>query len=169
MKTVSDDHARAKIWELIKDIRIAMMVTQDDNRELSARPMAACNKELTDTLWFMTRKGSPKLSEISEQTQVLLAYSEPKDQNYVSVRGKARIATDPAKINELWSEAARVWFPKGPTDPDIVLLAVEIESAEYWDAPASSMLMLYGYAKAALTGKSPDGGENAKVSFQAAS
>ena len=37
------------------------------------------------------------------------------------------------------------------------------QQAEYWDAPNSTMIMLYGYVKARLTGKSPHPGENVKV------
>jgi hypothetical protein len=57
----------------------------------------------------------------------------------------------------------RTWFPKGVSDPEIALLKVEIDQAEYWDAPSSTMVYVTGYAKAALTGKSPHPGENEKL------
>ena len=82
--------------------------------------------------------------------------------------GNARIVHDKAKIKDLWSEAARVWFPKGPDDPQIALIAVEITDAEYWDSASSTMIYAYGYAKARLTGEPPSEralGENRKVSF----
>jgi len=41
---------------------------------------------------------------------------------------------------------------------------VRAESAEYWDAPNSKVLHLIGYAKAAVTGKPPEAGENREVS-----
>ena len=59
----------------------------------------------------------------------------------------------------------RAWFPEGPEDPSLTLIAVEVAGAEYWDAPSSKMLHAYGYVKAMATGKPPQGGENAKVSF----
>ena len=33
--------AQRKVWDLIKDIRIALFVTQDSAGKLSARPMSA--------------------------------------------------------------------------------------------------------------------------------
>ncbi len=57
----------------------------------------------------------------------------------------------------------RAWFPKGVEDPEIAILKVEVEQAEYWDAPNSTMVHLYGYVKAALTGSSPHPGGNEKV------
>ena len=141
------------------------MVTSTDGG-LRGRPMAAMNKDFNGELWFASRASTPKLDEIKSESHVLLAYSEPKSQNYVSVSGTASVVRDTAKVKELWSEGARVWFPKGPDDPEIALIRVEVESAEYWDAPSSKWLYAYGYAKARLTGEAPhDVGENKVVTF----
>ena len=157
---------RQKVWELIKEINIALLVTTDKAGSLHGRPMAAMNKDFNGELWFASRDGTPKLDEIAEHTQVLLAYSEPKSQNYVSVSGSARIVHDTAKVKELWSEPVRVWFPNGPEDPNIALICVKVESAEYWDSPSSTWLYAYGYAKARLTGEAPhDVGDNKVVNF----
>ena len=128
--------------------------------------MAAMNKDFDGTLWFASREGAPKLGEIADNSHVLLAYSEPKSQNYVSVAGSAQVVRDTAKVKELWSEPMRVWFPKGPEDPEIALIRVEVQSAEFWDAPSSAWVYAIGYAKARLTGEAPrDVGENKVVNF----
>jgi general stress protein 26 len=164
MSTGAED--RQKVWELIQGIHIAMLVTQDETHKLLARPMAAANRDFNDgTLWFFAREGSPKLDELAESRNVLLAYAHPGKQDYVSLAGKARVMRDQKKVRELWSEAARVWFPKGPEEGDIVLIAVDVETAEYWDSPSATALYAYGYAKAALTGEPPNMGENRKVAF----
>ena len=102
---------------------------------MHARPMASVQKDFDGVLWFMSREHSLKIDEIEANPDVLLAYSHPGRQHYISINGKARIVRDRAKINELWTEADRVWFPKGPDDPELALLAVDIDQAEYWDAP----------------------------------
>ena len=166
VKESDSDTDRRKVWELIKDINIALLVTTSKEGPLHGRPMAAMNKEFNGELWFASRDGTPKLNEIAEHTQVLLAYSEPKSQNYVSVSGSARIVHDKEKVKELWSEPVRVWFPQGPEDPNIALICVKVESAEYWDSPSSTWLYAYGYAKARLTGEAPhDVGDNKVVNF----
>lgn len=154
MQTRNDEEARTKVWDLIKDIKIAQFVTQDDMNRLHSRPMSAVGRE-GNVLWFMTKDDSGKVVEIGKHPQVLLTYSEPDKQNYVSIRGTAFILHDRPKIEELWTEFARVWFPQGPQDPDIVLIRVEAEAAEYWDSPSSSFVYAYGYIKARLTGKPP--------------
>lgn len=159
--------ARQKVWDLIKDIKIALMVTKgEDGEALRGRPMAAINKDFDGDLWFATRAEAPKVGEIKEHDHVLLAYSDPKTQNYVSVAGVSAMVRDPSKVKELWSEPLRVWFPKGPDDPDIALIKVTVETAEYWDAPSSAWVYAFGYAKARLTGEPPKHvGENKVVTF----
>lgn len=157
---------RRKVWSLIKDIEFALMVTKGADGKLSGRPMAAMQTDFDGDLWFLSRIGTPKIEEVLHDENVLLAYSEPKDQNYVSVAGTAEIVRDKQAIADHWSESARVWFPKGPDDPAICLIKVKVETAEYWDAPSSTWLHAYGYVKARLTGEPPHHvGDNKVVRF----
>ncbi|MBY0610843.1 MAG: pyridoxamine 5'-phosphate oxidase family protein [Beijerinckiaceae bacterium] len=165
MEASNDYKDRMKVWEMIKDIRIAVMVTTDEEGQLRSRPMAAQQQEFDGSLWFFTSIQSGKIDELEGNPDVLLGYSEPSKQEYVSVNGKAVIVRDREKIKELWSEPLRVWFPKGPDDQEIALIKVTISSAEYWDAPSSTMLYAYGYVKARLTGERPKGGEHKVVNF----
>ena len=45
----------------------------------------------------------------------------------------------------------------------VVLLKVQADSAEYWDAPGGRLATLFSFAKAKATGQRIDAGENAKV------
>ena len=162
----SNDYAdRMKVWELIKDIRIAMMVTFDDDGNLRSRPMAANQDTFSGDLWFFTSIQSGKIDQIEGNPNVLLGYSNPSKQEYVSINGEATIVRDRQKINELWSETLRVWFPKGPEDADIALIKVSLSGAEYWDAPSAAMVLAYGYVKARLTGERPHPGDHKVVNF----
>ena len=159
-------HAEAtqKMWELIKDIGFAMMTTEDEGH-LRARPMASAQKEFDGNLWFFTRASAHKVDEVGEDPRVGVTYAEPSKQHYVSLSGRARLVRDKGTIEAHWSEPMRTWFPKGTDDPDIAILKVEVEMAEYWDSPSSTALHAYGYVKALATGERPAGGENQKVSF----
>jgi general stress protein 26 len=48
------------------------------------------------------------------------------------VTGTARVLEDAAKTKELFSPMAKAWFPGGPQDPDLQLVEVRIDEAEYW-------------------------------------
>ena len=44
---------------------------------------------------------------------------------YLSLRGKARVIEDMARIREYWKEPYRVWFPGGPSDSQLALVGVK--------------------------------------------
>lgn len=151
-----------KLWSMIKSVGTAMLTTEDGGH-LRARPMVASQSDFDGTLWFFTRAGAHKVTEVGQEPQVCVSYAEPAKQNYVSLSGRARLVTDRAQIKSHWTESLRTWFPKGSDDPEAALLAVRVELAEYWDAPSSTMLHAYGYVKAVVTGSSPQPGGNEKV------
>lgn len=167
-REATDREAGDKLWQMIKDMRIAMLTTLNDSGHLHARPMGTLPHAGFDnaTLWFFTDAQSDKASEIERHWRVNLAYADPDAQNYVSVSGVAEIVRDKDKIRHLWREPMTTWFPKGVDDPNIALIKVTVDSAEYWDSPSGAMVWAYGYAKAKLTGERPDPGENARVAFQ---
>ncbi len=163
----TDDVAQDKIWSMIRNIRVATMVTVDDQGRMRGRPMRAASLQQFDgTLWFFTADPSPKVREIIGDGRVLLAYADPVAENYASLSGTARIVQDPARQRDLWSEALRSSFPAGPDAPSTALIEVTVHGAEYWDVPSSSLVQAYGYVKARLTGEAPDGGANEKVAFR---
>jgi general stress protein 26 len=158
-----NDPNAGKLYQLIKDVKIAMMTTVDTDGTLHSRPMHSQDADEHGDLWFFTQIQSPKMTEVSRDNAVNLAYSDPSSQTYVSVSGKAEIVRDKAKIQEKWSEPLRAWFPKGVDDPQIALIRVHPLKGEYWDSPSSTLVHLYGYAKAVVTGEQPKPGDQAKV------
>jgi general stress protein 26 len=168
MEQRSDQEAKDKVFELIKDIHVALLVTHSKADKLSARPMSAVAIEKFDgDLWFFTPLDTPKSAEIAANPDVLLSYANPDKQDYVSIRGKATIIRDQEKIDEYWTEMLRAWFPEGKNDPSIGLIKVSMETAEFWDSPSSPIAYLYGYGKAALTGeRSKNLGDTGRVDFR---
>jgi general stress protein 26 len=165
MSDTSLDEAKQKLWSMMKHIQFAMLTTEDGGR-LRARPMVAAQDGFDGTLWFFTHASSHKVDEVGSEQHVGVTYADPSAQNYVSLSGKASLVRDKAEIQAHWSEPVRTWFPKGTDDPEVALLKVDVDAAEYWDAPSSSMVQAYGYLKARLAGESPDPGENKKLSFR---
>ncbi|HYG86419.1 MAG TPA: pyridoxamine 5'-phosphate oxidase family protein [Azospirillum sp.] len=167
-REANDREAAEQLWQMIKDMRVAMMTTLDDNGYLHARPMGTLSHAGFDnaTLWFFTDIHSEKAVDIERHWRVNLAYSNPGKQHYVSVSGVAELVRDRTVIHHLWRDAMTTWFPKGPDDPNLTLIKVTVDSAEYWDSPSSTMVWAYGYLKAKMTGKRPSPGENVQVAFQ---
>lgn len=156
-----------KLGELIKDIKIAMLTTVDEDGSLRSRPMATQKTEFDGDLWFFTRASAPKVEEIEKHYDVNVSYADPGSNSYVSVSGKAVLLHDLAKTKELWNPLLKAWFPKGLEDPELALLRVKVENAEYWDSPSSTMVQLAGYVKAIATGHTykASPGEHEKISL----
>ena len=158
--------AIAKLGKLIAEVKYAMLTTADEDGTLRSRPMATQNADDFDGyLWFFTRASSPKAGEVEREHQVNVAYAEPKDQTFVSVSGTANLVRDKAKAEALWTPAMKAWFPKGLEDPDVALLKVHVEKAEYWDTPNSTFVHVVGFVKATVTGKAYKPGVNEKITL----
>lgn len=153
-----------KLAELIHGIKVAMMTTVDTDGAIHSRPMATQQTAFDGDLWFFTAAGSHKSEEVKRDARVNLTYVSHDDNRYVSVTGTAELWKDRIKAQELWSPFHLAWFPKGVEDPDLALLKITVEQAEYWDSPSSAAVKLAGFAKAVLAGQRHDGGgENRKI------
>jgi general stress protein 26 len=148
-----------KNWRLIKAAHAALLVTVGPNGELNWRPTGCLQGEFDDTLWFVTFRHSLKVEEIGRDSRVLVAYAKPSHCEYVSLFGTAKLVDDRARLRKLWSEGLRVWFPDGPDDRELALLAVKTDEAKYWTKTASPVSYAWTYVKAALPGKRPSPGE----------
>ncbi|MFS0705182.1 pyridoxamine 5'-phosphate oxidase family protein [Cellulomonas sp. 179-A 9B4 NHS] len=155
------DEGVAKVAELIKDIRIAMLTTVDPSGALVSRPMAVQDVEFDGDLWFFTDLDSHKADEVRGGGPANAAFAGST--HWVSVSGTAEVVRDRAKIHELWGTAAEAWFPDGPDTPGVGLIKLEAESAEYWDSPGGRLATVFSLVKSKVTGERYDGGENAEV------
>ena len=86
------DHEGAqKLYVLIKDVKICMMTTIEPDGTLHSRPMYNQEADEAGELWFFTYLRSPKMTEVSKDNHVNLAYADPDKQHYISVSGRAEI------------------------------------------------------------------------------
>lgn len=154
--------AAEKLRELIMDIRVAMVTTVGANGELHARPMYAQQALPDGDLWFATSRASSLVEELRHRARVLVTFANPNDQRYVVVRGEGYVHHDTAKIEELWNPGMKAWFPAGHTDPDLTLVRVQAERADFWDSP-SAPVRLVQFVTALATGSRPHGGERVSV------
>jgi general stress protein 26 len=155
-----------KLRELVKDIDFCMLTTVDETGCLHSRPMST-NGEIDPNgdLWFFTYASSHKVAEVERHQQVNASFSAPGKQNYVSMSGKAELVRDRNKMQQLWKPELKAWFPKELDEPDIALLKINVEKAEYWDAPSSLVAHTIGLVKAMTTGERASSGEHEKINL----
>lgn len=126
----------ARLAALVRQMKVGMLTTMEPDGSLRSRPLETLEVDSQGRLWFFTQAHSPKAVEAEANAhQVSLAYADPRDEDFASISGTARVVRDDEKMRELWSSRLERWFPKGLDDPDLALLEVRIDKAEYWDAP----------------------------------
>ena len=151
--------------ELIHGIKVAMMTTVEQDGSLRSRPMWTHDRDFDGELWFFTKEHSPKVDEVEHDHHVSLSYADPAREHYVSVSGRCSLVLGQETARELWNPTLKAWFPQGIDDPELALLRVSVEKAEYWDTPSSRMVQLVGFVKATLTGQEYHPGDNEKVTL----
>lgn len=158
---MSDD-PKDKLYELIDDIEIAMLTTIDGSGTPHTRPMANQKADEGGAIWFFTEKSGSAAQDIEANPKVTLGYASSGA--YVAVSGQGETVDDRDMIDALWSEEVKAWFPKGKSDPNLILLKVEPDLGEYWTFPSAPVSKAIGYVKAKLTGEPADDiGENKRV------
>jgi general stress protein 26 len=154
------------IADLIRAAKVAVLTTQTSDGDLHSRPLATQESAAQDDrfggdLWFFTQDPSPKIADIRAHPKVNVSYDTGK--GYLSIAGTAEIVHDREKVNELWSAAVEPWFPAGKDDPNVALLLVHADSAEYWAAMEPGIVKALKLARAVVTRRPPDIGENRSV------
>lgn len=162
-----ENGSREKLMEVMKSFRNAMLVTQASDKTLRSRPMALMRTEENGDMWFMTAFESGKVHDIETNPEVNVTMQEGS--KFLSITGRGDISRDRAKIDELWSEPCKIYFPKGKDDPDLALIRVTANEGEYWDNEGvNRMKFLFEAVKAYVTGTTPDfdKGQHGSVSLK---
>lgn len=152
---MSSDPAE-KVYSLLQTFHTAMLITHTAEDTMHARPMEIAKADAECHLWFFTDGTSPKSHEIRQDQQVLVTFQKDH-QKYLSLTGLAQLVTDRSTIGSLWQEDYRVWFPNGVDDPNLTLVHVIPQFAEFWDnSGTQGIKYLYEATKAYLTRTTPD-------------
>jgi general stress protein 26 len=165
-RTMANDNTARdtdRVWQLMKKIGFAMLVTRDGDK-LRARPMSAYLERDENAIYFLPDARRHKDDEIARDPHVNLAFADAGSQKYVSVSGTAAVSNDRARIRELFSTPAKAWWDSAE-DPNIRVLKVSPDDAEFWDSPGS-VITYVKMAAAIATGTRPNlGDDNRKVAM----
>lgn len=162
MPTTTDK--REHLYDLLKNFDTAMLVARSADGHMHARPMAVAEMRPDADAYFVTSIESPKVAEISANSNVTLTFQSSNQ--FASLSGRASVVRDRALVDRLWKEAWKIWFPKGKTDPSIAMLKFSAQDGEYWDnAGAQGLKFAFEAAKAYIKGDRPkeDEKQHAKV------
>jgi general stress protein 26 len=148
----AQSHDLAPLRTMLKSLPIAMLDTVAHDGSVVSRPLQVPGFDDADALWFATGLDSDKAAEIRARPHIGLSFADHHANSFVSISGPARLVEDREKIDALWSPGLSIFFPQGKDDPNLTLVRVEVERAEYWNGPGTLVGKLVCMAAAALTG-----------------
>ena len=162
MDQSTDIDKRKHLEKIVNDSHTAFFVTHLESQPMHGRPMANAKVEAgVAAIWFASHKSSGKTGELKSNANVLLGYTNTSGSEWASISGTATLIDDRAKIKELWSPIWKNWFD-GPDDPNIELIRVDPQFAEFWDNGNKAVAMVK-FAIGAVTGAKMDSGSNEKM------
>lgn len=132
MSETNRDESIKNIAAIIKDVKFAMLTTTNAEGHLHARPMTVREQEFDGDLWFIGNREGESADDIPARPQVNVSFSKPEKSEYLSIYGTAELVDDQAKLDELWSDVFKAYYPEGKSDPKIQLIKVTAHGAEYW-------------------------------------
>ena len=135
--------------EMINDIHVAMLTTVAADGHVRSRPMLTVTHEFDGDLWFFTLSTDPKTDEIIHNPRVGLTYSSPTQGRFVSLAGTAEIISNRKKMELMWNDELLEWFPAGVEDPDLSLIRVRVDEAEFWHLKSRP----FGYFRSMVSGR----------------
>lgn len=157
-RSETDDVAR--VWLLMKKIKICMLASHDGDK-IRARPMGAHPREEANAIFFLTDTHGHKEKELALDDHVCLTFAKPEEGKFLVVTGRAAIVDDRSLIGELWDTEAEAFWD-GADDPDVRAICVTPEDAQFWEGPhgvAATVAMVV----AAVTAGPPVLGDQRKV------
>lgn len=152
-----------KLYERLKGYRTAMFTTISKEGHIHSRPMETQEREPDGDLWFVTSRQTLKVEELEANPNVGIIYFRDRDGSYVSIAGTARLSDDREPIRRKWKEDWRAWFGEGPESPDLCLIKVKVNEAEYWEPEGGTLRVMFEAARARLTGEHPELNEPEKI------
>jgi general stress protein 26 len=143
-----------QLWEIIKDIRFGMLTHRHVDGTLHAHPVTTMNRKIDERwlLYFFIGRDTELGQRLQRDGAVNVSYVDHQKDRYVSVAGRARASDDTDTKHRLFNALTKAWFPGGWQDPNLELLEVRVQHAEYWNTRESKVTQLLKIAAAAASG-----------------
>ncbi|MGP9538340.1 pyridoxamine 5'-phosphate oxidase family protein [Brachybacterium sp. AOP43-C2-M15] len=144
------------VVERLRRAELVMLTTALPDGTLLSHPMAVQGVTEDADVWFFVGLHGGQADALRGDPHVNLAVAEAG--SWLSVAGRARFVEDRSVVEQLWNDGAGAYFPGGPDDPDLGLLEVSGDSAQFWGLPGGKVAGLAQIVKSRVLGDRPAGG-----------
>jgi len=122
------------IQKMLKASRDAIVCSIDDQGAPAAKAMFVLTNDEPGIFWFSTNTSSIRAGHFGKRPQASLYFFDPKG---LQMRGLLIIGTMEVRLDDqtkkaFWKPTDRIYYPKGPTDPDYCILRFTPGQCNYY-------------------------------------
>ena len=125
------------------------MVGTSDGETWRSRPLHVAEQDHEILRFLVTATAEWVAALENRGSPTAVTFSDPHQNVYVALQGKARTRVDRTTVERLWNPGAAAFFD-GPDDPNIRILEVTVDEGEYWDGPSGRIGQMLSIVKAAV-------------------
>ena len=126
-----------KIKEVVGNIEVCMFITDLASMPFHAVPMRTKKVDNQGNLWFLSSMAHEIIRNLQINQHVELVYSKPRDMDFMTVFGTARIVVDRGIIKDLYEESDDELYDTHD-DPNIKAIVVNPLEARHWDKKSNN-------------------------------
>lgn len=151
------------LWRELEKLHAGMLGVEGSGQHL--QPMAHHVDREGRKLWFLTKRDTDLVQALHPGAKAHFAVISKAQDFHACMSGPLRVSDDRAKLDEIWSAVSAAWYEGGKEDPELTMLALDLESAAVWASTANTLAFAWQIAKANATDSMPDVGVHNEVEF----
>jgi general stress protein 26 len=165
MSAHSPAELQDRLWKEIEKARYGMLGLVDRTPVQHFQPMTAFCEPEDGQIWFFTRSDTD-LARAAAQGGQAMFIVQAKDQGFQACLGGRLIQKlDAERMQKYWGPVVAAWYPEGQNDPRLTMLRLDLFDAQVWLSETNPLAFGFQIVRANMTGREPDVGETAPVSF----
>lgn len=132
MSQLSPDDLKDKFWDEISTHPVVMIgLSPSSHHHVPMR--AQLDQSAHAKIWFFTGRDH----KIAKGGRCHVSYIAKDHKLYGSIRGILSEEHDRSIIDKHWNNAVAAWYEKGREDPNMIMLRLDMDDAEFWTADLS--------------------------------
>ena len=128
---------KEKFWEELEDSRFVMLGLHGVDDDFT-RPMTANIDD--QTIYFFAARSEDLFKSLGRSNRAIATFASKGHKLFASIHGRLVEDMDRSVIERLWNPIIASWYKDGKDDPDLVLLRLDADSADVWEAQAGATL-----------------------------
>lgn len=155
----------ALLWRELDEVHAGMLGIEGSGQHL--QPMAHRSDRERRRLWFFTKRDTDLVKALQPGTKAHFAIISRAQDFHACMSGTLREEMDREAMERLWNAHVAAWFKGGKEDPDLVMLAMDLEHARIWASTKNVLAYAWELVKANTNAEvTPNVGVRNEVTFR---